>query len=107
MRKLKQLKEENCKLKHVVTLDNRALKDPSACGTSKSRGVCDVRVLSERAACLQANEVGTIHAPVSVTESGTRCRTAPAIEGVGGAADAGWLSMAYGDAGAIRNAGQP
>src|ERR1700738_3436406 len=47
-KKLKQLEDENRKLKHVgaeVTLDNRALKDVlsktgKACGTSGSRELC-------------------------------------------------------------------
>jgi len=47
-KRLKQLEDENRKLKHVVaelTLDNRALKDVRqktgrACGTSRSRELC-------------------------------------------------------------------
>jgi putative transposase len=77
-KKLKQLEEENRKLKHVVaelTLDNRALKDvlsktSSACGTSGSRRLRDGAVRHERAARLQADGVGTINPSLSTAESG-------------------------------------
>jgi len=64
-KKLKQLEDENRKLKHVVadlTLDNRALKDVLMCcqktgrayGTSGSRELCGSRVPEERTARLLA-----------------------------------------------------
>jgi len=67
-KRLKQLEDENCKLKQVVaelTLDNRALKDVlsktgRACGTSGSRELCGSGVRDERAARLQATGASTI-----------------------------------------------
>src|ERR1700732_258490 len=77
-------------------------KTSSACGTSGSREIRDGAVRDERAARLQAGEVGTINAPLSVAQSGTRCRTACAPTGVGGEAHAVRVSAVDGDAGARR-----
>jgi putative transposase len=79
-KKLKQLEDENGKLKHVVadlTLDNRALKTcsqkiGSACGTSGSCELSRGRVPDERAARLQAAGIGTIDASLSWAKGGTR-----------------------------------
>lgn len=84
-RKLKQLEEENRKLKHVVA----------------------ELTLDDRTARLQAGRVGVIDAPISVTESRSGRRTANATEGAGGKARAIWLSAAHRNVGAIRNAGKP
>ena len=73
-KKLKQLEDENHKLKLVVaelTLDNRALKDisqktGSACGTSGSRELRRSRVPDKRPARLQADAIGTSDAPLSL-----------------------------------------
>jgi hypothetical protein len=62
-KKLKQLEEENRKLKRVVadlTLDNRALKDmlsktARTCGTSGSRALRDAAVRDQGTARLQAD----------------------------------------------------
>ncbi len=78
-RKLRQLEEENHKLKHVLaelTLDNRALKDvlskvSSAYGTAKSHCVRHRKASDERTARLQAHRPGMIDASVPVAESRT------------------------------------
>ena len=75
-KKLKQLGDENRKLKHVVaelTLDNRALKDVfsktgSACGTSGSRELRRGAAQHERAARLQADGIRTIDTSLSGAE---------------------------------------
>src|ERR1700692_1102976 len=77
-------------------------KTSSACGTSGSREIRDGAVRDERAALLQAGEVGTINAPLSVAQSGTRCCTACAPTGVGGEAHAVRVSAVDGDAGGRR-----
>src|SRR5207302_9609704 len=77
-------------------------KTSSACGTSGSRRTRHGAVRNERAARLQADEVGTINAALSVAQSGTRCRTACALAGVGGEAHAVRVSAVDGDAGARR-----
>src|SRR5437660_12905025 len=112
-KRLKQLEDENRKLKHVVaelTLDNRALKDVlktgSACGTSGSRKLCRSRVPDERTARLQADGTGTIDASLSSAESRAGQRTANPLERTGGPAHAVRLSPADGDAAARREAGQ-
>src|SRR6059058_5054208 len=114
-KRLKQLEDENRKLKHVVaelTLDNRALKDVlsktgSACGTSGSRELRRGRVPDERAARLQADGIGTNDASLSGAKSGAGQRTASALEKTSGEAHAFRVSAADGDAGAGRNADQP
>jgi len=113
-KKMKQLEDENRKLKHVVaelTLDNRALKDVlskngSACGTSGSRELCGSRVPDERTARLQAVGIGTIDASLSSAKGGARRRTANTIERTGRQAHAVRISPADGDARARRNVGQ-
>ena len=113
-KKLKQLEDENRKLKHVVadlTLDNRALKDVlskngSACGTSGSRELCRSGVPDERAARLQAVGFGTIDVSLSSAESGARYRIANTVERTGREAHAVRVSSADGAAGARRSSGQ-
>jgi putative transposase len=63
-KKLRQLEEENRKLKHVVaelTLDNRALKDcpktGEACGPKEGGATSDGSIADERASCLQADRI--------------------------------------------------
>jgi len=113
-KKMKQLEDENRKLKHVVaelTLDNRALKDVlsktgSACGTSGSRELCRGGVPDERRARLQAVGVGTIDVSLSRRE-GPRRRAAHEVERVGSQAHAIRASATDGDAATRRNAGEP
>src|SRR5947209_14391784 len=91
-KKLKQLEDENHKLKLVVaelTLDNRALKDisqktGSACGTSGSRELRRSRVPDKRPARPQADAIGTSDASLSFAEKGAGLGVASALEGTGG-----------------------
>lgn len=85
-KKMKQLEDENRKLKHVV---------------------CRGGVPEERATRLQADGIGTIDASLSGAESGAGQRTANPLERAGGPAHAVRVSPADGDAGAGRDAGQP
>jgi len=95
-RKMKQLEDENLKLKHVVaeltlgqpSAEGRALKKLVArCGTSGRRELCRGRVRDEQTARLQADRVGTIDASLLCPEGGRRCSANP-VERVGSQAHA-------------------
>jgi hypothetical protein len=72
-------------------------KTGRACGTWGRRELRQGAVPQERTARLQADGFGTIDIPIAGAERGTGQRTANAIEGVGGAANALRISALDGE----------